>query len=109
MVRPAESDVMRILFWGTPDFGVPSLRALQEEGHAVVAVVTQPDRPAGRGRTVRPGPIKRIARDSRVPVIENKPLARSLHSQVEIGETVPESLFQAVAEVLAYVYRLKKS
>ncbi|MEE8572470.1 MAG: hypothetical protein V3T20_04380 [Gemmatimonadota bacterium] len=48
---------MRILFWGTPDFGVPSLRALQEEGHAVVAVVTQPDRRAWRGRAVRPGAI----------------------------------------------------
>ncbi len=42
--------LMRILFWGTPEFAVPSLRALQEEGHAVLAVVTQPDRPAGRGR-----------------------------------------------------------
>jgi flagellar biosynthetic protein FlhB len=53
--------------------------------------------------------IKKIARDSRVPVIENKPLARSLHKQVEVGHGIPESLFQAVAEVLAYVYRLKKA
>ncbi len=41
---------MRILFWGTPDFAVPSLRALDEEGFDIVGVVTQPDRPAGRGR-----------------------------------------------------------
>jgi methionyl-tRNA formyltransferase len=61
---------MKILFWGTPDFGVPSLRALQEEGHAVVAVVTQPDRPSGRGRTVRPGPIKQIAQDEGIPVLQ---------------------------------------
>jgi flagellar biosynthetic protein FlhB len=53
--------------------------------------------------------IKRVAREARVPVIENKPLARSLHGQVEVGDSVPESLFQAVAEVLAYVYRLKKA
>ena len=40
-------------------------------------------------------------------VIENKPLARALYRQVEVGRTVPESLFQAVAEVLAYVYRIE--
>jgi flagellar biosynthetic protein FlhB len=53
--------------------------------------------------------IKKIARKARVPVIENKPLARALHGQVDIGRPIPESLFQAVAEVLAYVYRLKKA
>jgi flagellar biosynthetic protein FlhB len=53
--------------------------------------------------------IKKIARKARVPIIENKPLARSLYRQVEIGKAIPETLFQAVAEVLAYVYRLKKS
>ncbi len=44
-----------------------------------------------------------------MPVFENKPLARGLYRQVDIGAMVPESLFQAVAEVLAYVYRLKKA
>ena len=53
--------------------------------------------------------IKKIARKARVPIIENKSLARSLYRQVEIGKPIPESLFQAVAEVLAYVYRLKKA
>ncbi|HUP88155.1 MAG TPA: methionyl-tRNA formyltransferase [Longimicrobiales bacterium] len=52
---------MRILFWGTPDYAVPSLRALLGEGHDVVAVVTQPDRPAGRGREVRQPPVKTVA------------------------------------------------
>ena len=61
---------MRVLFWGTPDFAVPSLRALQEEGHLVVAVVTQPDRPAGRGRAVRPGPIKQEAIAEGIPVLQ---------------------------------------
>ena len=53
--------------------------------------------------------IKKIARKHRVPVIENKPLARGLYRQVEVGRMIPESLFQAVAEVLAYVYRLKRA
>ena len=52
--------------------------------------------------------IKRIAKENRVPIVENKPLARALYSTVEIGDAVPENLYQAVAEVLAYVYRLKK-
>jgi flagellar biosynthetic protein FlhB len=53
--------------------------------------------------------IRKVARQSRVPVIENKPLARALHKQVDVGAGIPESLYQAVAEVLAYVYRLKKA
>ena len=53
---------MRVLFWGTPWFAVPTLRALTEEGHDVVAVVTQPDRPAGRGRKLQPSPVKEVAR-----------------------------------------------
>jgi flagellar biosynthetic protein FlhB len=53
--------------------------------------------------------IKKVARQSRVPVIENKALARALHKQVEVGAGIPESLYQAVAEVLAYVYRLRKA
>jgi flagellar biosynthetic protein FlhB len=53
--------------------------------------------------------IRQIARKARVPVIENRPVARALYRQVEVGKMIPESLFQAVAEVLAYVYRLKKA
>lgn len=53
--------------------------------------------------------IREIARENRVPVIENKPVARALYAEVEVGNLIPESLFQAVAEILAYVYRLKKA
>lgn len=52
---------MRILFWGTPAFAVPSLRALDDEGFDIVGVVTQPDRPAGRGRRLRPSAVKAVA------------------------------------------------
>lgn len=51
--------------------------------------------------------IKEIGRDARVPIIENKPLARTLYAAVQVGDAVPHELYQAVAEVLAYVYRLK--
>jgi len=51
--------------------------------------------------------IKETARTASVPVIENKPLAQALFKSVDIGETIPETLYKAVAEILAYVYRLK--
>ena len=51
--------------------------------------------------------IKEIARDARVPIVENRPLARALYASAEVGDMVPAELYQAVAEVLAYVYRLK--
>lgn len=52
--------------------------------------------------------IKELARKHDIVIMENKPLARALYQQVDVGETIPAELFQAVAEVLAYVYRLKK-
>ncbi|WP_159884370.1 flagellar biosynthesis protein FlhB [Paenibacillus puerhi] len=51
--------------------------------------------------------IKQAAKEHGVTTIENKPLARALYAQVDIGEAIPADLFQAVAEVLAYVYKLK--
>jgi flagellar biosynthetic protein FlhB len=51
--------------------------------------------------------IKEIAKEHEIMTVENKPLARALYHQVEIGEGVPEDLFKAVAEVLAYVYKIK--
>ena len=51
--------------------------------------------------------IKEIAREAGVAIVENKPLARALFASTEIGDAVPQELYQAVAEVLAYVYRLK--
>jgi methionyl-tRNA formyltransferase len=52
---------MRLIFAGTPDFAAVILAALLDSAHDVVGVLTQPDRRAGRGKTVRPGPVKRIA------------------------------------------------
>ena len=60
---------MKILFWGTPEFAVPSLRALDDEGFDVVAVVTQPDRPAGRGRRPRASAVKSVALDLGIEVL----------------------------------------
>ncbi|MCJ7603149.1 MAG: EscU/YscU/HrcU family type III secretion system export apparatus switch protein [Desulfobulbaceae bacterium] len=49
-----------------------------------------------------------MAREHNIPIIEDKPLAQALYKAVEINEQIPDNLFQAVAEILAYVYGLKK-
>jgi methionyl-tRNA formyltransferase len=62
---------MRLVFFGTPDFAVPSLRALLEEGFEVAAVVSQPDRPQGRSRSqLVPPPVKVVALDEGIPVLQ---------------------------------------
>ena len=61
---------MRIVFAGTPDFAVPPLQGLLKSEHSVVAVLTQPDRPQGRGRKILPGPVKRVAIDAGIPVYQ---------------------------------------
>lgn len=61
---------MRIVFFGTPDFAVPSLRALTESGHTVVAVVTQPDRVKGRGHVLSRPPVKEFAIAHGIPALQ---------------------------------------
>jgi len=61
---------MRVLFWGTPEFAAPSLRALIGEGFEVIAVVTRTDKPQGRAREMKPSPVKVIAMEERIPVLQ---------------------------------------
>ncbi len=61
---------MRIVFMGTPEFSVPSLRALIESDHQVVGVFTQPDRPKGRGGKVQMSPVKELALQFDIPVFQ---------------------------------------
>ena len=60
---------MRIIFMGTPDFAVPTLEALVTGGHEIIAAVTQPDKPKGRGKAVLMTPVKEkaLVRDSGLP------------------------------------------
>ena len=59
---------MRIVFMGTPDFAVPVLTALVEAGHEVAAAYTQPPRPAGRGKQLRPSPVQTKAEELGIAV-----------------------------------------
>ncbi len=79
---PRAADV-RVLFWGTPEFAVPALRALGGAGHRVVGVVTRPDRPRGRGRKPRPSVVKSIAEAEGYPVLTpERPLGDRFESEI---------------------------
>jgi methionyl-tRNA formyltransferase len=93
---------VRVLFWGTPDFAVPTLRALLGEGYDVVGVVTQPDRPAGRGRALRPSPVKLYATDDMLPVLQPE-RARGDEFMAAIRALQPE-----VSVVVAYGQILRR-
>ncbi len=93
---------MRVLFWGTPDFAVPSLRALLGEAHEVVGVVTQPDRPAGRGRVVQPPPAKEVALEEGIPVLQpDRPVGEAFLD--ELRRLEPE-----ISVVVAYGQILRR-
>jgi methionyl-tRNA formyltransferase len=68
--RITDSPLPGLVFLGTPDFAVPSLRTLVESGAPVRLVVTQPDRPSGRGRKVAPPPVKILANRYEIPVYQ---------------------------------------
>lgn len=61
---------MKVIFAGTPDFAVPALQSLIDSSHEVIAVYTQPDRPAGRGRKLTASPIKQLALKYNIPVYQ---------------------------------------
>ena len=72
---------LRIIFAGTPDFSVPPLQALIDSPHEVVAVYTQPDRPAGRGRKLTPSPVKACAIEHGIPVYQPEKLRQAEDQQ----------------------------
>ena len=65
---------MKIIFMGTPDFGIPSLKILVESRHEVLAVVTSPDKQRGRGQKISFTPVKKFATDNNLPVLQPEKL-----------------------------------
>ena len=61
---------MKLIFAGTPEFAVPALRALISAGHEIALVLTQPDRPSGRGMKLTPSPVKTSALAHNIPVFQ---------------------------------------
>jgi flagellar biosynthetic protein FlhB len=80
--------------------------------HYAVALVYDGTKPApevlAKGQDLVAAQIRKVAAENGVPVISDPPLARALHANVEVGRQVPEELFAAVAQLLAFVYRVAK-
>lgn len=85
---------MNIVFMGTPEFAVPSLDMLVEEGYRVVAVVTQPDRPQGRKKVLTPTPVKEAALRHGIPVLQPQRL-RHPDAVAELAEYEPDMIVTA--------------
>jgi len=95
---------MRLIFLGTPQFAVPTLDALVSAGHEVLAVITQPDRPKGRGRQLAESPVKQAALRLHLPVFQperiRRPEAvehlRSLNAEIGVivgyGQIIPQNV-----------------
>ncbi|BCN92453.1 methionyl-tRNA formyltransferase [Thiomicrorhabdus immobilis] len=76
------SQALRIIFAGTPDFSVAPLQTLIDSPHEVVAVYTQPDRPAGRGRKLTASPVKQLALENDIPVFQPESLRDAEAQQI---------------------------
>lgn len=87
---------MRIVFMGTPDFAVPSLKQLIQDGHEIVGVYTQPDKPKNRGMKLTPSAVKVVALEQHIPVFQPKTL-KDEASQEEMRSLKPD-----LAVVAAY-------
>lgn len=85
---------MRIVFAGTPEFAAESLAALLASPHQVIAVLTQPDRPAGRGRALQPSPVKALAVQHGIPVLQPETLK---------GTEIRDELAALAADVMVVV------
>ena len=97
---------MRIVFMGTPDFSVPALKALVEAGHQVIAVVTQPDKPKGRGKEVQMTPVKIQAMEYGIPVYQPakvreasfvevlKGLEADVYVVIAFGQILPKAVLE---------------
>ncbi len=75
---------MKIVFAGTPEFSLPTLQCLLDSPHELIAVYTQPDRPAGRGRKTCESPVKQLAKSNKVPVFQPAGL-KTPESQAELA------------------------
>jgi methionyl-tRNA formyltransferase len=95
---------LRVVFWGTPHFAAPPLRALLGEGFDVAAVVTQPDKPVGRSRsTVEPPPVKQIALEEGIPVLQPERPRGDAAFAARLKEIAPD-----ISIVVAYGHILPK-
>lgn len=81
---------MKIVFCGTPSFAVPTLNTILRAGHEVPLVVTQPDRPSGRGMTMTPPPVKETALAAALTVIQPEKIKKNAEFQAQLESIAPD-------------------
>jgi len=92
---------LRLLYWGTPAYAVPTLSALHAAGHTIVGVVTQPDRRRGRGKQVVPSPVKQRAIELGCPVFTPERIRRDADCQKQLADLTPDaSVVVAFGQIL---------
>jgi len=87
---------MNVVFWGTPDFAVESLKELLKSNHKVLAVITQPDKPKGRGKKIQPTPVKKIAIENNIPVYQPSKIKGNIELYNKLRKLKPD-IFVVVA------------
>ena len=97
---------MRVVFMGTPDFSVGTLKELAKAGHEIVGVISQPDKPKGRGKNLQPTPVKEAAMELGLPVYQPKKVrdpkfiqvVRDLEPEVIVvvafGQIIPKEVLE---------------
>ena len=99
---------MRLLYWGTPTYAVPTLSALHAAGHNIVGVVTQPDRRRGRGKQVVPSPVKQRAIELDCPVFTPERIRGDADCQQQLAALTPDaSVVVAFGQILPVVQILR--
>jgi methionyl-tRNA formyltransferase len=83
---------MKLVFCGTPEFGVPTLEAVIGVGHEVALVVTQPDRAAGRGMEVQAPPVKRVAIERGLPVVQPEKIKNNMEFRLQLEAIRPDAI-----------------
>ena len=81
---------MKIVFMGTPDFAKESLEAIYNAGHEILAVVTNPDRPSGRGMKLKPSPVKEFALEKGLDVLQPERVKKNYEFINKIKDLKPE-------------------
>src|SRR5580704_9247665 len=83
---------MRLVFCGTPQFAVPTLKTLLHSGHDIQLIVTQPDRPSGRGMQLLAPPVKQAALDAGLAIVQPEKIKNNLEFRAQLEAIQPEAI-----------------
>src|SRR5690349_7358150 len=92
MVTNSMIQPLKLVFCGTPQFAVPTLEKLVESGYPISVVLTQPDRPKGRGLELVPSPVKQVALGRNLPIYQPEKIKNNTELQSRLIEIQPDAI-----------------